>query len=172
MKHLHLTLGFLRDQRARIDTSIELLEALAGAGGNGNGAASGNGHRGALKAAAEALALHEAQQEAPPEKPWPGRRPSPAKTKRRRAPVMRPLPEVAVPDGLELRGLPLREAIAVALRAYRKPLPTRGLAALLLGAGFEWDKAQPLTTAIGTWCGAYGRREAGIKGDAAGWRLR
>jgi len=54
MKHLHLTLGYLRQQRTQIDASIALLETLLGS--NGNGAS--NGHSKTFKIAEQALAIH------------------------------------------------------------------------------------------------------------------
>jgi len=53
MKHVHLTLGYLREQRSKLDTAIALLETLVGHNGR-------NGHDATLKVAAEALAQHEA----------------------------------------------------------------------------------------------------------------
>ena len=169
MKHLHLTLGYLRDERARIDQTIATLEALingrSSASSNGNGS-NGNGHRATLKHAADALALHDAHAAHATSKPKPGPKPG-----RKRAPsTMRPLPVVDVPHGLDVSGLPLNEAIPAALKAYKKPASTKQLTALLLGAGFPWDKPQPMTVRVGSMCG---RGEVdGVKGTPAGWRLR
>jgi hypothetical protein len=59
MKHVHLTLGYLREQRAQIDAAIATLETLLGGrGGNGNG----HGHAATLTAAAAALAQHTGAQ--------------------------------------------------------------------------------------------------------------
>jgi hypothetical protein len=165
MKHLHLTLGYLREQRARLDTSIALLETLVGA--NGNGHTNGNGHRATLSNAADALALLGAHATTTKRTT----KPKATTTKRKRAPaVMRPLPDVTVPSGLHLGGLELPAAIAATLKAYKKPADTKTLAALLLGAGFEWSASQPLTTRVGLLCGK-GYVE-GVKGSTTGWRLR
>src|SRR4051812_31752236 len=60
MKHVHLTLGYLREQRAKLDAAIAILETLVG---------NGNGHAGTLTAAAAALAQHGADPDRPRGKP-------------------------------------------------------------------------------------------------------
>lgn len=166
MKHLHLTLGYLREQRDRLDSSISLLETLLG-GSNGNGHAAG-GDR-AMKAAATALALHHAGNGS---KPGPQKR-GPKPGSKRSAGSMRPLPAVTVPAGLDVSGLPLKDAIPTVLRAYKKPADTRTLTALLLAAGFKAaaGRTQPLTRSVGSLCGVHGDL-FGVKGDRTGWRLR
>jgi hypothetical protein len=70
MKHLHLTLGYLKDQRAKLDAAISVLETALG------GSANGNGHQATQRTVETALALHEARALALHEaRPAPTRRP-------------------------------------------------------------------------------------------------
>jgi hypothetical protein len=175
MKHLQLTLGYLREQRAKFDNAIQLCETLLGTG-------NGNGHRSALKLAADALAIHEMNGNGHAKHA--GGRPKGSKTKskhgttwdgkprQRAVQNMKPLPTVDIPNGLDLSELPIMEAIPAALKARKKPANTKELAALLIGAGFKVPESRmPFTTFVGSLCGRQGK-SFGVKGNKNGWALR
>lgn len=168
MKHLHLTLGYLREQRAKLDTSISLLEALLGA-------SNGNGHKGTLKFAADALAMHEEINGHAPARRKPARRglgvTVTGQPRQRVAAAMKPLPQIEIPKGLNVEGLKLDAAVVAALKAYKKPADTKHLTALLLGAGYKWDSPMPFSTRVGSFVGRE-KKALGIKGDRTGWALR
>ena len=185
MKHLYLTLGTLREQRVKLNSSIEYIEALLGVTGNGkNGKTS-------VHRAAEAL-LADATET------W-GERMTQAeaarvnghtvnghkktlrrglglktdgKPRQRTLAKMKPLPEVEIPKGLDVSQLQLAQAVVAALKAYKKPADTHHLAALLLGAGYKWDRpSMPFTTRVGSFVGRE-KKSLGVKGDRNGWALR
>jgi hypothetical protein len=165
MKHLYLTLGYLREQRSKLDSSISLLETLLG--GNGNG------HKGTLKLAGDALALHEeinGTERRPKARRGLGQKVN-GQPRQRAAAAMKPLPQIDIPKGLNVEGLKLDAAVVAALKAYKKPADTKHLTALLLGGGFKWNSPMPFSTRVGSFVGRE-RKHLGIKGDRTGWQLR
>jgi hypothetical protein len=95
-----------------------------------------------------------------------------AKKPKRAKGQMRPLPVIDAPASLEtLQGVPLLRAIPLALKAYRKPMTTKELTALILAGGYVSEFSSPLTTVIGTLAGRRGK-EMGVKKTAKGWALR
>ena len=152
----------LRQQRDDLDTTIRVIEAQAG------GRASTNGHQ-ILDVAEAALAAHGKR--GPYKKQKPKRR-----MKHWTVGKARPLPDVKVPSGLSLDGIEVRDAIPLALKAYKRPASTMELTALLVAGGWKAPASagqMPITRYVGMQAGNMARTRAlGIKRTAKGWTTR
>jgi hypothetical protein len=88
----------------------------------------------------------------------------------------RAMPDVEVPKGMAtLAGRDAREAIALALKAANRPLPSMELAALLVAGGFtapESAKRVPITRYVAQMAGSMAFHKNQVKKTAKGFELR
>jgi hypothetical protein len=164
MKHLHLTLGYLKEQRVNLNAAITTIETLLGQ-------TNGNGHKPTLKAAGRALdAFIAGQQAETAETAAPRVKRAYRRSKGPKS--EKPLPEVTVPDDFDTSGLTGRDAVIAALRATRKPVNSRTLAAIVLRGGFVPPSNVPVARYIGIQAGMLATHKLGVKKGPKGWSLR
>jgi len=130
MPNVKAILEHLRAQRAELDTTIRVLETLD------NGASAATTDRAARRALAAVRGNGSGNGHEPD--PKPARRAYGTGT--RVAAAKHPRPDLRVPNGLTLAGLPVAEAVRIALQAAGEPLSTADLDALLEAGGFRFPR--------------------------------
>ena len=88
---------------------------------------------------------------------------------KRRPDQGKPLPQVDVPEGMpNLHGMPVRDAIAVALGAAGKALSGKEVTALMIGGGFEMPDTMPPARFIGVQLAGMAKAKA-VRKSATGF---
>jgi hypothetical protein len=89
---------------------------------------------------------------------------------RERPRKMKTLPDITVPDGLSLADHDIKDAILLALKAFKRPAKTPELTALLLAGGYQPPKMNiPITRYVGMSAAAAFKT---VKKTAKGWAAR
>jgi hypothetical protein len=163
MKHLLLTLGYLREQQQRLAQSIATIEMLLGSNGHAKGVRQTiQATEAALDAAAAAANSLIFKKKRGP-------------YKKHRPDQARPLPEVKIPAALTTANLPIDEAILAALKAAKKRVTSAELTAYLVGSGFvapSTAQSVPITRYVGQQAGRMVQQKLGVRKRAGYWELR